>query len=876
MADSSPTTQTFSSSEPLDATPLRLFSPGTQLANRYEIRRAIDSGGSAVVYEAHDRELHRDIALKVLRPDRVTDAALTRFRREVAIARDASSPRLVRIFDIQTSDGAIYLTMELVEGESLRRRLQDSQRLPIDEVIRIATSIAEGLDALHSLNIIHRDIKPGNVLLDTNGDVKLGDFGLARHLEDTTHATSTGAIVGTLAYLSPEQALGTGVDSRSDLYGLGVVMFEMLTGKLPFDAESALGALLARMKTSPSDVRQLRKDCPRWLAALVARLLERKPENRYPSARMVLSDLQHRRAAIVPRRIARFAFVGVALIAIAIAAAFAFRAWQHQNAFSHLTESAGNVNAVSRSGAVLWTLRGFDSETVMQYAVLEHGHGGEREIAVVLRPPRDLDMERNHTLSFLDPRTGIVKRRVRLPENAANNFRYLPRRYVLGSLRAVDLDDDDHEEVLATFIQFPEWPSYTTLYEPRIQRSRGVFAATGHFHAAGSADIDGDGAKDLIFQGIHNSYGWYNTVAAVKLQPRVNSFDLPIDGAGTPDVVEYGDRSNLLWFAYLPRALRMDPGITAHADSRNLVRVSFPNGRLFLFGTDGLPVDATNRAARATARMQAFASLRDADRLTAAGSNADAITHGNEAFRNARINGNVELMEAVQVRRGRYLVRASRVVEAEAHYEAISRGSSSGADIAMAAAEELHLHGDVERAVRWYRRTLSFARAEGHGRSVHEFIEGLVLALAELGRYDEGVAEVNRVIGVYGDADLPSFYREFLRWRSGARPDTSGLIPEPTIDVHRYWLLEFANANGTSPASLLQRFDPVDEAQAQGRSALLSLHAEILHRLGRTEEARATIERALGLAEIDQASNTIARGHLSLVRERHARIMGTN
>jgi hypothetical protein len=147
------------------------------------------------------------------------------------------------------------------------------------------------------------------------------------------------------------------------------------------------------------------------------------------------------------------------------------------------------------------------------------------------------------------------------------------------------------------------------------------------------------------------------------------------------------------------------------------------------------------------------------------------------------------------------------------------------------------------------------------------------LALAELGRYDEGIAETNRTIEVYHDAGLLPFYREYLRWRSGARPETSDLYMQTSLDVHHYWLLEFAYANGASPASLLPRFDPVDEAQAQGRSALLSLHAEVLHRLGRTVEARTMIARALRLAESDRTNNTIARAHLSLVRERYARIM---
>jgi tRNA A-37 threonylcarbamoyl transferase component Bud32/tetratricopeptide (TPR) repeat protein len=873
MAELDPITQTFSSGDALEASPLRLFVPGTRLANRYEIRRAIDSGGSAVVYEAYDRELHRDIALKVLRPDRITDAALTRFRREVAIARDASSPRLVRTFDIQTSDGAIYLTMALIEGESLRRRLQDSPRLPIDETIRVASAIAEGLDALHSLNIIHRDVKPGNVLLDTNGEIKLGDFGLARHLEhDTAHATSTGAIVGTLAYLSPEQALGTGVDARSDLYGLGVVMFEMLTGKLPFEAESALGSLLARIKTSPDDVRRLRKDCPRWLAAIVARLLERKPENRYASARAVLADLQFHRAALLPRRLARLAFAGIALVVLAVATVYAFHRWDDRHAFSHLTVSnEGIVTAVSRSGDVLWSLRGIDPETTRQYAVLTHGHGGEKEIAAILRAKGDMDMDRMHTVSFLDPRTGTITRRVRLPD-AASRFRYLPSRYFLRGMRAVDLDGDAREEIVATFVQYPEWPSYTVVYEPRLGRARVVYVATGHFHLVGAADIDGDHQKDLLMQGVSFGYGWYNALAAVKLHPAVSTLGEPVEPAETPDIGYPADH-NLLWFTYLPRGTN-GVDVTATVQGHR-IRLQYPD-RQVDWGIDGLPVEADNRHARSEAKLRAFAQLREADRLVAAGSYENAIAAGNAALREARTCGEPLLIESVQMRRGRYLVRASRIAEAEAHYDAISRNTVAAPDIAMEAAEELHLHGEVERAVTWYRRVFAAARANGDARSRHEVLEGLVFALDELGRRDEAIAEAERFLIVYRYtfSGWPKYYREFVRWRAGKRPDVENVqFPDMAIDVLRYWRLEFDYANGASPESLLLRFEADFEAQSPTRSALLSLHADVLHRLGRTAEARAMIDRALQLGLIDTPQTTIARAHLPLVRERHARIM---
>src|SRR5262249_1174486 len=154
----------------------------------------------------------------------------------------------------------------------------------------------EGLAALHALSIVHRDVKPANVLLTAAGEVKLADLGLARQLDrDDTRMTADHAVVGTVDYLSPEPALGGGADPRSDLYAAGLVLFEMLAGRLPFPAKSDLGALLAHFHTAPPDLRRLRPEVPRWLARLVRRLLAKRPEDRYPSAVAALSDLRRRR-----------------------------------------------------------------------------------------------------------------------------------------------------------------------------------------------------------------------------------------------------------------------------------------------------------------------------------------------------------------------------------------------------------------------------------------------------------------------------------------------------------------------------------------------------------------------------------------------------
>src|SRR5688500_10445573 len=217
----------------------RILAAGSEVGARYRIRSVLGMGGSSVVYSVDDRELRRSIALKMIRSDRAGGAALKRFRREVALARSARDERLIGVYDIGESPEGLYFTMELVAGETLRARL-DRGPLEIREVLRIAKEVLGALEALHRLGIVHRDLKPGNVLLTPGGAVKVADFGLARQWDsDESRATQTDGVVGTLEYLSPEQALGNDMDARRDLHPFGVVLFEMLTGRLPLPGRSS-------------------------------------------------------------------------------------------------------------------------------------------------------------------------------------------------------------------------------------------------------------------------------------------------------------------------------------------------------------------------------------------------------------------------------------------------------------------------------------------------------------------------------------------------------------------------------------------------------------------------------------------------------------
>jgi tetratricopeptide (TPR) repeat protein len=274
--------------------------PGRLLAGRYRIEALLGVGGMGMVYRARDLELDLDVAVKVLRPEIAASSGLReRFRRELVLARQVTHRNVVRIHDLGFEGDQAFLTMDYVAGRPLSELLETEGRLPPERVIAIGRELAEALGVSHDAGVVHRDLKPSNILIDAQGRAYVTDFGVARSVAGAG-LTATGAVVGTLDYLSPEQATGEPVDGRSDLYALGVVLFEMLTGELPFESGTAAEVTARRRHGRPRDLRTLAPATPRWLAAVVARCLEPRPRHRYPDARALLADLET--ASGPPRR----------------------------------------------------------------------------------------------------------------------------------------------------------------------------------------------------------------------------------------------------------------------------------------------------------------------------------------------------------------------------------------------------------------------------------------------------------------------------------------------------------------------------------------------------------------------------------------------
>ena len=265
---------------------------GMQLNGRYRLDAQIGTGGMSTVYRAFDSVLERRVAVKLMHREIAADTdQLERFRREARAVAQLSHPHIVGVIDAGEEDGRPYIVFEYVEGETLKDRIRRMGRLPIDEAIAYAIEIARALEAAHARHIVHRDVKPQNVLIDEEGSAKVTDFGIARSL-DEEGLTAEGRVLGTTDYVSPEQALGHDVNGQSDIYSLGVVLFEMLTGDVPFHGENQVAVAMKHVREDLPDVQMRRPDVSAGLAAILDRMTDKHLEHRYPDARTLETDLE--------------------------------------------------------------------------------------------------------------------------------------------------------------------------------------------------------------------------------------------------------------------------------------------------------------------------------------------------------------------------------------------------------------------------------------------------------------------------------------------------------------------------------------------------------------------------------------------------------
>src|ERR1700719_5208932 len=265
--------------------------PGDVLGGRYEILNLLGEGGMGAVYKARDLEVDHLVALKVIRPEMADHPViLARFKQELLTARRVTHRNAVRIYDLSEVDGVKFITMEFVEGCDLRKLLLDEGKLAPERAVEIMRQVCLALEAAHAVGIIHRDLKPQNIMQDKQGRILVMDFGLARSLE-SGGMTKSGALLGTIEYMSPEQAMGAHLDGRSDIFSLGLIFYEVLTGKMPYKADTAMASLLKRNQERAIPAAELDASIPKVLSDIVGERLERDLSARYQNAKEILSDL---------------------------------------------------------------------------------------------------------------------------------------------------------------------------------------------------------------------------------------------------------------------------------------------------------------------------------------------------------------------------------------------------------------------------------------------------------------------------------------------------------------------------------------------------------------------------------------------------------
>jgi serine/threonine protein kinase/tetratricopeptide (TPR) repeat protein len=269
-----------------------LLDTGDVMAGRYEILQLLGEGGMGAVYKARDRELDRFVALKLIRRELSSNPAIVaRFKQELLLSHQVTHKNVIRIYDLGDSAGVKFITMEFVEGEDLRSLILENKKFPPKEAVEIIQQVCRALEAAHGVGVIHRDLKPQNVMRDKAGRILVMDFGMARTLEGDG-MTQSGALVGTMEYMSPEQALAKDLDQRSDLFAVGLIFYELLTGKMPYKAESAVASLIKRNQERAIPVTDHDGSIPLPLSNIVSRCLERDPAQRYQTATEMLRDLE--------------------------------------------------------------------------------------------------------------------------------------------------------------------------------------------------------------------------------------------------------------------------------------------------------------------------------------------------------------------------------------------------------------------------------------------------------------------------------------------------------------------------------------------------------------------------------------------------------
>jgi len=784
---------------------------------RWRPVRLLGNGGQGAVWLADDTELGMRVAVKVVsRPD--SHEAMERVRREVRTARTVRHPALVRLFDFVEQDGRVAVSMEHLEGGTVRDLLERGP-VPVARVVEIGGRVLGALAALHSAGVVHRDVKPSNILLDAGGDARLGDLGLVRPVETGDELTRTGALPGTPAYMSPEQLRGGPTTPASDLYGLGVTLYRMLAGEMPFSGGSDYAVVERQLRSPPPALRTRRRDCPRWLARFVARCLEKEPGDRWPDARSALAAFERRRTGLGPRRRRALAWGAVAAAAAGTVVLAAVRL--HPSAAVADVQVAERIAIVrDRNGRELWRRplaatacaalvgdfhprRGLEVVTVEPSPV----SGGELP-HVVLRDGTDTELARSS-----------------LPLSVRSYFPDAGPGFDL-FLRPASLDDDPYDDLLWIANDRTAYAGMVGMWNADPETTARVAALnSGHVRACAVAGLHDEGRRELIVGGLNNLLGfqWFVARAPLGLEhPAVppELWSVEQSAAGRP----FGYDAYLLLGEYRPGdlQLRVD-GRRVQVTQGDAIHDLGPGSLLFEPGA------ATLR--RFWLDVAGLRRLSDHGALTAAFEQLGA--RHPERWSEPAYRGAAALMAAAMLaERGAPLAGADLLRAARSGVDAPRRTWRVEGELRLIA-------GRFDDGIATLEEAVAMA---GRGFPPRDELVGLGLAAAVSGDRDLAVrvdATIRVVIGI-GSSDLLrelAVVRSFL-WGEHRRGGDLELEPHPgafePAAVLRLWSRLEAGSADDRDLAALERLSGSSGTRDLARLAL-ARHA---HLAGRPVEAR--------------------------------------
>lgn len=501
-----------------------LFRPGDLLEGRFQVEKVLGTGATGVVYGVLDTLRQHRVALKVLwEAAEAESPTFQRLRREIGASQRAPNEHLVAIHDLILVGNRPALVMEWVEGESLREKVKRDGALPWREAVDLVRQVLLGLAHLHRLGIVHRDVKGGNVLLGADGTAKLGDFGLAKGEELGASLTATGASLGTPGYMAPEVIRGGEATGVSDLYSTGVLLFELLSGRLPHQGLSALEVASRQLSEGPPLHLLKEKKVPRWLARIAARLLEREPGDRFPSAGAVLEALESHSPGFAVARRWRWRAALLLLAALAAGGLYGLRRWMAYQAPLTMTFHDKTLEAHDPSGGVVWTR---EMPRTIQSAIYgRFGPGGKPAVACAITWAAGLNTvfsteEQANQLYLLDRRGSILNKQALYMGENPFDAHYGVR------LSTHQFSRRGHDLLVLMMRQELWYPCCLSVLDFDGAR-QGVGQAgehwdcsiynSGYLDSWAYRDLDGDGVDEIVYAGVNNRLYWSDVVGAAKL-----------------------------------------------------------------------------------------------------------------------------------------------------------------------------------------------------------------------------------------------------------------------------------------------------------------------------------------------------------------------